>query len=229
ICMAVSIFVSWLIFHSNDRIGEFSAAFSNAGFIGIPLVQATFGSHAVFYISMMVVLVNFLQWTYGVFTITDDKSYIDLRKVIRNPIVIAVFIGLVIYFSGIRMPALVDNVFDIISAINTPLAMMASGVYLAQSELLDMLKKKDVYLVCFVRLIIIPMVIMAVFTFLPLGSEQIKLAILLAASCPVGSNVAIFAQQYNKDYRKAIEYVCVSTILSILTLPLIMYLAASFL
>ena len=178
---------------------------------------------------MMVVLVNFLQWTYGVFTITDDRSYIDLRKVIRNPIVIAVFIGLMIYFSGIRMPALVDNVFDIISAINTPLAMMASGVYLAQSELLDMLKKKDVYLVCFVRLIIIPTVIMAVFTFLPLGSEQIKLAILLAASCPVGSNVAIFAQQYNKDYRKAIEYVCVSTILSILTLPLIMFLAASFL
>ena len=225
VCMAISIIVAYLFFHKKDRIAEFASAFSNAGFIGIPLVQATFGDHAVFYISMMIVLVNLLQWTYGVYTITDEKKYINLKAVAKNPIVVSVLVGLIIYFSGIRMPSIVSRLFTIIGNLNTPLAMLVSGVYLAQSNLLDMLKKKDVYYVCFVRLIVVPLAIMMIFRFLPFGNTTIKMAILLAGACPVGSNVAIFAQQYDKDYKKGIEYVCVSTILSILSLPLIIFVA----
>ncbi len=225
VCMAISIIVAYLFFHKRDRIAEFASAFSNAGFIGIPLVQATFGEHAVFYISMMIVLVNLLQWTYGVYTITDEKKYINLKAVAKNPIVVSVLIGLIIYFSGIRMPSIVSRLFTIIGNLNTPLAMLVSGVYLAQSNLPDMLKKKDVYYVCFVRLIVVPLAILMIFRFLPFGNTTIKMAILLAGACPVGSNVAIFAQQYDKDYKKGIEYVCVSTILSILSLPLVMLAA----
>lgn len=226
ICMGLSILVSYLVFHKKDRIGEFAAAFSNAGFIGIPLVQATFGSSGVFYISMMIVLIAFLQWSFGVYTITDDKSYIDLKKVIKSPTVIAVAIGTIIYFSGIRIPTIASSVLSIISGLNTPLAMLVSGVYLAQSDLISMIRKKNVYFLCFIRLIVIPLVIMCIFRFLPLGNSAIKMAILLAAACPVGSNVAIFAQQYDKDYRRGIEYVCISTLLSIITLPLVMFLAS---
>ena len=225
VCMAISIIVAYQFFHKKDRIAEFASAFSNAGFIGIPLVQATFGDHAVFYISMMIVLVNLLQWTYGVYTITDEKKYINLKAVAKNPIVVSVLIGLIIYFSGIRMPSIVSRLFTIIGNLNTPLAMLVSGVYLAQSNLLDMLKKKDVYYVCFVRLIVVPLAVLLSFRLLPFGNTTIKMAILLAGACPVGSNVAIFAQQYDKDYKKGIEYVCVSTILSILSLPLIIFLA----
>lgn len=80
LCMALSVAFAYLAYHKKDRIAEFSAAFSNAGFIGIPLVQAIFGSGAVFYISVMIVLINVLQWTYGVYTITDDKSVMDLKR-----------------------------------------------------------------------------------------------------------------------------------------------------
>ena len=226
VCMAVSIFVSYLFFHKKNRIGEFASAFSNAGFIGIPLVQATFGDQAVFYISMMIVLINLLQWTYGVYTITDDKGFIDIRKVAKNPIVISVMIGLLIYFSGIEMPTIATRLFSIIGGLNTPLAMLVSGVYLAQSNLKEMIRKKDVYAVCLVRLIVVPVVVMAVFSILPVGNTTIKMAILLAVACPAGSNVAIFAQQFNRDYKKGIEYVCVSTLLSILTLPLVILLAS---
>ena len=226
VCMALSIAVAFLLFHKKNRVGEFAAAFSNAGFIGIPLVQATFGAHAVFYISMMIVLINLLQWSYGVYTITDDRSYINLKKVAKNPIVISVAIGLLLYFSGLRMPSIVSSLFSIIGGLNTPLAMMVSGVYLAQSDLLSMVRKKEIYRVCAARLIFVPLAIMAVFRFLPLGSATIKMSILLAAACPVGSNVAIFAQQFNKDYKKGVEYVCVSTLLSILTLPLVILLTS---
>ncbi len=225
LCMLISIVLSVLIFHKSDRIAEFSSAFSNAGFIGIPLVQATFGSGAVFYISIMIVLINLLQWTYGVYTITDDRSVMDIRKVATNPIVISVLIGLVLYFGNIKLPSIVSSLFTSISSINTPLAMFSSGVYLAQSDLLGMLRRKQVYFVSLIRLLLIPLVIILVFRFLPFGSQELKLAILCAAACPVGSNVAIFAQQYDKDYKSGVEYVCVSTLLSILTLPLIVYIA----
>ncbi len=225
LCMLISIVLSVLLFHKNDRIAEFSAAFSNAGFIGIPLVQATFGSGAVFYISIMIVLINLLQWTYGVFTITDDRSVMDIRKVAANPIVISVLIGLILYFGNIKLPSIVSSLFSSISSINTPLAMFSSGVYLAQSNLLDMVRRKRVYYVSLIRLLLIPLAIILAFRLLPFGSEELKLAILCAAACPVGSNVAIFAQQYDKDYKSGVEYVCISTLLSILTLPLIVSLA----
>ena len=226
ICMLISIIVSMIIYHKRNRIDEFSAAFSNAGFIGIPLVQATFGPNAVFYISVMVVLINLLQWTYGVFTITDDKQYIDIKKVMKNPIVISVFIGILLFSLNIKLPEIVSNVFTIIGNINSPLAMLLSGVYLAQSNLINMIKKKDVYLVSFIRLILIPLVCIFVLKIIPFGSYILKLSILLTISAPVGSNVAIFASQYDKDYKKGIENVCVSTLLCIGSLPLIMYIAS---
>ena len=204
---------------------SFSAAFSNAGFIGIPLVQAIFGSGAVFYISVMIVLINVLQWTYGVYTITDDKSVMDFKKIMKNPLILSVGIGIVIYFLNIRLPKIAMDIISSISAINTPLAMIVSGVYLAQSDLLNAMRKKDAWLLSLARLIVIPLIVMLVFRFLPFGSNAMKLSILLAGACPVGSNVAVFAQQYDKDYRKGVEYVCVSTLLSILALPLVIFVA----
>ena len=225
LCMALSVAFAYLAYHKNDRIAEFSAAFSNAGFIGIPLVQAIFGSGAVFYISVMIVLINVLQWTYGVYTITDDKSVMDFKKIMKNPLILSVGIGIVIYFLNIRLPKIAMDIISSISAINTPLAMIVSGVYLAQSDLLNAMRKKDAWLLSLARLIVIPLIVMLVFRFLPFGSTAMKLSILLAGACPVGSNVAVFAQQYDKDYRKGVEYVCVSTLLSILALPLVIFVA----
>lgn len=225
LCMALSVAFAYLAYHKKDRIAEFSAAFSNAGFIGIPLVQAIFGSGAVFYISVMIVLINVLQWTYGVYTITDDKSVMDFKKIMKNPLILSVGIGIVIYFLNIRLPKIAMDIISSISAINTPLAMIVSGVYLAQSDLLNAMRKKDAWLLSLSRLIMIPLIVMLVFRFLPFGSTAMKLSILLAGACPVGSNVAVFAQQYDKDYRKGVEYVCVSTLLSILALPLVIFVA----
>ena len=225
LCMALSVAFAYLAYHKKDRIAEFSTAFSNAGFIGIPLVQAIFGSGAVFYISVMIVLINVLQWTYGVYTITDDKSVMDFKKIMKNPLILSVGIGIVIYFLNIRLPKIAMDIISSISAINTPLAMIVSGVYLAQSDLLNAMRKKDAWLLSLSRLIVIPLIVMLVFRFLPFGSTAMKLSILLAGACPVGSNVAVFAQQYDKDYRKGVEYVCVSTLLSILALPLVIFVA----
>ena len=229
VAMAVSVGVSYLFFGKKDGVANFSAAFSNAGFIGIPLISATLGESAVVYISMMIVLINVLQWTYGVFTMTGDSSVMKPKKIITNPIVIAVLIGLVVFITQIPIPSIVDNVFDLCAGINTPLAMMVSGVYLAQSDLKAMFKKISIYKVSLVRLVVIPLITLVVFMVLPFGSTTIKMAIFIAAACPVGSNVAIFAQQYDTDYHSAVEQVCMTTIFCLVTLVLMTTLASSLL
>jgi len=226
VCMFLAVFVSWLVFGKRDGISCFSSAFSNAGFIGIPLVQAVLGSDAVFYISIMIVLINAMQWTFGVYMISGNKDVMNIKAVIKNPIVISVAIGIVLYLFNVPCPEMATALFSSIKGLNTPLAMIVSGVFLAQSNLVSMLSKKEVWTVSLFRLVLIPLVTMLVFCFIPFGTLDIKLAVLIASACPVGSNVAIFAQQYDKSYTEAVEYVCMSTLLCLLTLPLVITIAS---
>ena len=228
IAMAVSVIAGRLFFRK-DGIAAFSSAFSNAGFIGIPLVTAAVGKEGAFYVAMMIVLINALQWTVGVYMITGDKSTMKPEKIVTNPIVISVVIGLLLYFCNIPQPEIVTSLFENIKGINTALAMLVSGSYLAQSDLVEMMKRKKTYIVSFARLLVIPILVLAVFSFLPIGTLDIKLTLVIAAACPVGSNVAIFAQQYGKNYTEAIEQVCLSTLLCLLTLPLLVSVTMSIL
>ena len=220
IAMVIAMVVSYIFFGKRDGVANFSSSFSNAGFIGIPLVEATLGSKAVFYISIMIVLVNLLQWTYGLWIITDDASVIKPKKVLTNPVIVAVFIGLIVFLCEIPMPEIATTVFGTIAGLNTPLA---------QSDLVKMFKKKNVYLVSLVRLIVVPLVTLLIFKVLPFGTIDLKLAILITAACPVGSNVAVFANMYDKDYVSAVEQVCMTTIFCLLTMPFIITLALNLL
>ncbi len=224
LCMLMAMGISYLFFRK-DGIANFGSSFSNAGFIGIPLVSAVVGEHAAFYISAMIVLINILQWTIGVYLISHDKTTMQPKKIITNPLVISVAIGLVLFITQIKLPSTITTVFTLAKGLNTPLAMMVSGVYLAQCDLGPMLKKMKCYMVSGVRLIIIPLATIVLFKLLPWGSKDVILSILIAAACPVGSNVAIFARNYDADYRSAVEYVCMSTILCLVTLPLIVSFA----
>lgn len=229
IVMAVSVIVSTLIFGKKNGVACFSSAFSNAGFIGIPLVQAVVGSEAVSYISVMIVLVNLLQWTYGIYIMTGDVNAMKPKTVLKNPVFLSVVIGLLFYFLSVPKITMAETLISSITAINTPLAMFVSGVYLAQSDLLSMIKKKDAWKVSIVRLAVIPVITIAVLKMIPFGSMDLRIAILLAAACPVGSNVAIFAQQYNCSYTDAVEQVCMSTMLCLITIPAVIAAATAIL
>ncbi|MBR4162329.1 MAG: AEC family transporter [Solobacterium sp.] len=224
--MLIAVVVSMVMFGKKNGVSCFSSSFSNAAFIGIPLITGTLGSEAVFYISMMIVLVNLLQWTLGVFFLTGDKSAMSVKKIITNPIVISVLIGLLIFLSGIKVPDMAITVLNTITGMNTPLAMVVSGIYLAQANIMDMLKRNENYLVSVCRLLIIPVLTVLVLKVMPVGNTTMKMAILIACASPVGSNVAIFARQYDKDHKMAIEQVCMSTVLCLLSLPLVAMLAS---
>ena len=223
--LGLSILVSGLFFRGRSVIRQFGTAFSNAGFIGIPLVQMTLGEDAVFYIASFVALLNILQWTYGVFIMTGDRALISVKKIVLNPVVIGFSAGLILFFLPVELPELLAGVIGTLAAMNGPLAMLVLGAYLAQIPIGALFTDRLTYLCTMVRLIVIPLITIAALSLIPGEYLSIRLAVLLVASAPVGSNVAIFAQLYGKEYTDAVKDVCLSTVCSILTVPVIVGLA----
>ena len=205
VVMAVAVIISTLVYGLRDGVSCFSSAFSNAGFIGIPLVQAVLGSSAVFYLSLMIVLVNVLQWTYGLYVLTGDKGKMKMSVVAKNPVVISVVAGVVIYLMNLPRFAFTDTLISSITAVNTPVAMLVTGVYLAQSPLSDIISDRRTWMVSILRLLVIPAVSLLVMKLFPFGTQEMKVAIMIAAACPVGSNVSIFAQQVGASFRDATD------------------------
>ncbi len=225
LALLLAIFISRIFFKKEQAIERFGAAFSNAGFIGIPLVQMTLGEEAVFYISSFVALLNILQWTYGVFILTGDRNTFSFQKLRTNPVILSFLGGLLLFFLPVRLPDLLTGMIGSLAAMNGPLAMIVLGTYLAQVSPGSLFKERLAYRSSFVRLILIPVLTIILLGFFPAEYHTLKLAVLIAASAPIGSNVAIFAQLYGQDYTRAVKEVCLSTLLCMITLPLITGLA----
>ncbi len=224
VILLVCILVS-RIFFKKDPIAAFAASFSNPGFFGVPLIVSSLSQGAVFYVSAFIAFLNLLQWTYGVAIMTGESKGLSFKKVITAPFMIAIIIGLFFFFTGLKLPAMASSVVNSIAALNTPLAMFTVGIYLAQTDLLAMARRGKLYAVSAVRLLLIPAIGLLLLWLLPESMMDMKLAILIAAACPVGSNVAVYAQLHNKDYTYAVETVVISTLFSVLTIPGIVWLA----
>ncbi len=222
--LALAIALSRLSFRKHP-VEHFGAAFSNAGFIGIPLVQATVGGEAVFYVASFVALLNILQWTYGLLVFTGDKSRISIRALATNPIVISLIIGLILFFTPFEAPTLAREALATIASMNGPLAMMILGIYAAQFPLKSIFTSKLAYASSAIRLIVVPLATLALLSLIPGEYYLVKITLLIAAAAPIGSNVAIFAQLTGNDYGQSVKDICLSTIFCIFTMPVLMALA----
>lgn len=225
IAFAVSIAVSYLLYRMRRPVDNFGTAFCNAGFIGIPLITAVFGSEAAFYVASFASILNLLQWTYGIVIITGRKDLINLKKVFVNPVMISLVIGLCLFFTGIRLPQIIDSTMAGVAALNTPVAMIVLGYYLSCSRIRDLFLNPSLYAASAVRLLLIPAVTLLALYLIPAGHGQIGMITLIAAATPVGTNTAIFAQKFGQDYERSVCMVCLSTVLSIVTLPAVIYVA----
>ena len=218
VCLGTSMLLSRIIYPKKP-IHCFASTFSNAGFIGIPLVQAAMGEEMAFILMAMIVLLNILQCTYGVAILTGDKQKMSLESLL-NPIIIAAFVSLLLFFTGIgvRLPDIITAPIRAISSMNAPLAMLVLGVYFAKADYKKVFFDPDIYLLCFNRLILIPFITALVLHFLPI-EKDVVLTLLIAAAAPVGTNVAVYSQLHDLDYSYASGMVVCSTLLSILTVP----------
>ena len=214
-----------------DAIGNFAATFSNPSFFGIPLVIAAVGAQSVFYNVGFIALMNIGQWTYGVSLITHEKGEPAptakevLHSLASAPFMIAALIGIVLYATQAPLPSVIATCLDDVAALNTPLAMFTIGVYLAKTDLKQMFTRSQNYRVALCRIALAPLASLALLTLMPISSYEMRMALLIASACPVGSNVAVYAQLHDADYSYAVETVVISVLLSILTVPAIAGLA----
>lgn len=216
--------IAYLVYGKRRRIENFASAFCNAGFIGIPLAQAVIGDEGVFYMAASVALLNLFQWTYGVYIMTDRRDSISAKTIAKNPVVIAIVIGIALFLSRLPVPGIVTSTLGYIAGMNTPVAMILMGTYMAKLPWRKLLDKRA-YGCVLLRLVVIPAVVLAVFWALPITNQNVALAAYLAAATPVGANICVFAQQYDCDYEFSVVTVCLSTVLSIVTVPLMVSLA----
>ena len=231
IALLASILISRIVMGKN-AIENFAGAFSNPGFFGIPIIMASISQSAVFYIAAYIAYINLGQWTYGVGMLVAEKEGAKgnpfkgiLKKLFTAPFMVGIVIGLFFFFSGLSMPSIPLKCVTFLANCNTPLAMFTIGIYLAQTDIAQTFKKWRLYLLSAVRLVFSPLVAMALLTLLPNDYFELKMAVLIGTACPVGSNVAVYAQLYDSDYSYAVETVVVSTLLSIVTMPAIVALA----
>lgn len=225
IAFAASIAVAYLTCGTRHRIENFAVAFGNAGFIGIPLVTAVFGPEATFYVVSFSTFANLLQWTYGIVIISGKKETMNLRMVFVNPVFISMVIGIALFVLQPTLPTVVTGTIGYIADGNTVLAMIILGYYLSKVQLRGLFADVRLYLFSALRLLVVPAVTILVFLPFPFARGEITLITLIAAATPIASSTAIFAQKFDQDYRRAVSYVCLSTILSVATLPLVMLFA----
>ena len=223
VVLIISLVISHILF-KKDAIGDFASAFSNPGFFGIPLVQAALGNDAVLYITPFIVGINILQFTYGVGLMSNKKGSIEWKKFAKNPIFLSTIVGIFFFLLPVNLPSIITKPLNNLANLNAPLAMMVMGVYLAQTDLKSLFCSIQLDIISFSRLILIPIVVLATLYLIP-ASNEIRTALLIAGACPVGANVAVYAQLNHKDYAYAVKTVVLSTLLCIISLPLTLALA----
>lgn len=199
---------------------KFACSFSNAAYMGFPLISAMFGDVGIMYASAYVTVFNILLWTVGYMFFASVKSPKDIfRAVITCPPVISVAVGLVIYFGNIQIADVIAQPINMAGAMNTPLSMIITGVTVAQTDIRNILKNVYLWIGILVRLVIIPGICTAVFYILHFSGMTAMVCLILEA-CPAAAITTMLAVQYDKNQEYAAGLVVVSTLLSIVSLPL---------
>ena len=223
----VAILISHLVFKKEEtkkyRVSIFASVYSNCGYMAIPLLSAALGSDGVFYGSAYLAVFTALYWTHGICVYRGDKKELSINKIIKNPGIIGVTVALIFFVTGIKLPYVISESLGYISGLNTPLAMIVMGSYLAKTDFKKALSSVSVYLVCLLRLVVIPVICVFIARLLPMP-QAVASATLITAACPTAAVSTLLAGKYNLDAGYSAETVAVSTILSVLTIPLVIML-----
>ena len=208
---------------AHQGIMRFTAVYGNAGFMGLPLIQSVMGDEAMMVAVVGLGIFNAVSWTQGRALIGGRKE-LSLKKLALNPGIIGFVGGLLLYFTGWRFPGPLDSAVAYLGSLNTPLAMVVIGGQMAQADLVKVFSTRKLYLVSAVKLLAVPMLTaLALLPFRP--DPVIYVAAVILAGCPTAGATSLFAQSMGKDAALAAQQVTLSTLLCVVTLPVMASLA----
>ena len=222
------IVLSLLIIRAKDikreRVLRFAAIFGNCGFMALPLQQALLGSEGVFYGSVVVAVFNIFVWSFGVYLMSGDKKYIKPKSLAVSPSIIAIAVGIVIFLFSLPVPEFLRRPMDFMAGLNTPLPMIVIGYHLAHSDILKGLRDKSAVLSAGARLIIFPAAALLIMYLCGIRGNML-VSLTIAFSSPIAAMTAMFSAKFDNDTPLAATLVSMSHIISILTMPPMIYLA----
>ena len=210
---------------SAKRVLIFSTVFSNCGFMSIPLQQAVLGTDGVFFAASYVAIFNVFMWSYGSFVMSGDKKVLLSKKAVINPGVLSVAIGIIIFILSVPIPKIVYEPISYMAAFNTPLPMIIIGYHLSKSSFFKTFKDISALWCIALRLVITPLLALGIMWLCGLrGTLLVSLAISTCA--PIAAAATMFAQKFDGDTALSANIVSLSTVLSVITMPLIITFAS---
>ncbi len=218
---------------------RFGVIFSNAGYMGIPVISDVFGSDYVIYATVYIVSFNVFAYSLGRLIYTGDKKYISVKKIFINPAVIPIAIGLVIFLTGggswVQSKLLDDgilgeatnliyNILTVLKNMVAPASMMVIGAKLADINFKGIFKDKYLYPFILIRLFIFPAIMWAIMriclAFGIIDSTSMAIVLILS-STPAAALTSMFAELYDCDAVYAGKLVSITTLLSVVTMPIV--------
>ncbi len=220
------ILLAKVVFRDKDedrrRVFRVATVFSNAGYMAIPLQQAILGDVGVFYCAAYVIVFNVFLWTYGLAEMSGE-SRLSVKKILLNPGVIGVAVGILLFVLPIPVPGLIVDGIGHLAALNTPVPMLIVGFYLAQTDLLAALKDGRGWLCMALRLVAAPAVALGALLLCGVRGDLLTSCMICIAT-PVATACTMFATRFDRNPRLSVNLVSLSTLLSVVTLPLMVAL-----
>lgn len=216
-----------------QRVMRFGLVFSNAGYMAFPLQEAILGKNGLFIGAIIIAVFNILLWTYGVWEMsgslfkTDGKmskarQLLSTAKAgIINPGTLGVIFGLIFFFNSITLPEIIGKPVSIIASLNTPIPMIIIGFYLANAKISKVFTDLRAYNMMFLRLIVVPVVLFGLLYVMNIRNHNLVVALVIAASAPAAAATTMFAAKFNQDTLHSVAVVSYSTLISMITMPLV--------
>lgn len=201
-------------------IYKYGSIYGNVGYLTLPLTSAVLGSEGVFYCSGVVMAFNVMCFTHGIVLMDTEHKKFEIKKLFLNPGVIGVVIGLPFYLFNIDLPEIITAPVAYIDAVQTPVAMIIFGTYLANSDLKTIFKNRKIFLTALIKLVLLPCAMFIIYKLFGLSGTLLS-ALMISSCAPSANNTVMFSAKYNKDTGLASQTVSVVSFLSIITMPLI--------
>lgn len=229
----IGILAARLLIHDKEKEREcvmrFAAVFSNCGYMSLPLQNALLGTEGMFYGAAFIAVFNVFVWTYGVLLMSGDRKSVSIKKLAATPALIAVAVGAVIFVCSITLPNVIFEPMNYLAALNTPLPMMIIGYNLANAPKgsISKIASRGAVMCIIARLLVIPAVF-AVLMYACGLRGAVLTSCAIAASAPSAANTNMFAVKYGKSSSVSAQLVSVTTMLSVLTMPVIVGIVRTF-
>ncbi|MFD1472821.1 AEC family transporter [Companilactobacillus mishanensis] len=228
----IEIILSHFLFSrvKNENIRHMSiygSIYSNAGFMGIPLISALFGPTGVFYGVVSLAVWNVFNWTHGIrlfHETKEEKEGISWKSIAFNPNIIAILIGLILFSFSLRLPYTVNEVVKYVGSINTPLSMIVIGAGFANIKIDKQMLEKNIWFSLILRNLIYPVIAIVVLKLVGVTGVAFYTTVVMSA-CPVAGLIVLFTLQKKQNPAPAIALMSLSTLFSLVTIPIIFALS----